>query len=257
MTSKQVMLMTAALLAAVVLGSAGCEWFEMIDFTGPPSDPLVSPYPTRHVWAIAPLRNESGTRYADGAVMADKLQRQLGAAANLDVLPVNRTIEAMQALQLAEIATPGQARQVLAKLGADGLVIGTITTYEPYDPPKLGLALELYVNEKVEQAESPDLRRLTVAPVDGPPTTAPLAGVPQPVSVVSTVLDGGDARVRDQIESYARRRGTEPDPNAWRRFRSSMDLFSEFGCYVMSWRLLEAEKNRLAPKPGDNSPARP
>jgi hypothetical protein len=255
MTSKQVMLMTA-LLAAVVLGAAGCEWYEMIDFTGPPVDPLVSPYPTRHVWAIAPLRNESGTRYADGAVMADKLQRQLGAAVNLDVLPVNRTLAAMQALHLVEVATPEQALAVLRKLGADGLVVGTITSYEPYDPPKLGLALELYVDDKVEQAENPDLRRLTVAVVDGTATTCPVAGPAQPVSLVSTVLDGGDARVRDQIERYARRRGTEPDPNAWRRYRSSMDLFSEFACYVMGWRLLDAEKTRLAPRPGANSPAR-
>jgi hypothetical protein len=256
MTSKQVMLMRTALLAALLLLLAGCEWFERIEFYGPTADPLVSPYPTRHVWAIAPLRNESGTRQADGLALADKLQRQLGAAANLDVLAVNRTIEAMEALRLTEITTPAEALAVLRKVGADGLVVGTITFYQPYDPPKLGMALELYVDAKVEQADAVDLRRLTVATTDGGPASAP-AGATQPVSVVSTVLDAADPTVREQLERYATKRGTEPDPNAWRRYRSSMDLYSEFASYVMSWRLLEAEKTRLAPSAGGNKSARP
>jgi hypothetical protein len=36
-----------------------------------------------------------------------------------------------------------------------------------------------------------------------------------------------------------------------------MDLYSEFASYVMSWRLLEAEKTRLAPLAGGNKSARP
>jgi hypothetical protein len=256
MTSKQVMLMKAALLAALVLWAAGCEWYEMIDFTGPPADPLVSPYPTRHVWAIAPLRNESGTREANGLTMADKLQRQLGSAANLDVLAVNRTLEAMEALHMERIATPADAQALLRKLGADGLVVGTITFYQPYDPPKLGLALDLYTSEQIEAADAMDVRRLTVATTDGSPTSGPAAGASQPVSVVSSVLDAADPRVRDQLEKYATRRGTESDPNAWRRYRSSMDLYSEFASYVMSWRLLEAEKSRLAAMAGGPNAAR-
>ena len=47
MTSKQVMLTTLALLA-------GC-----VDQPG--IKPLASPYPGRQVWAVAPLRNESGS----------------------------------------------------------------------------------------------------------------------------------------------------------------------------------------------------
>jgi hypothetical protein len=277
MTSKQVML-SAALLMAAALWAGGCHQIrEFIDtmndgvFTGPTADPLVAPYATRHVWAIAPLRNESGTRQADGLLLADKLHAQLANAANLEALPVNRTLEAMQALQLTEITTQAQAMQLLNKMGADGLIVGTITAYNPYDPPKLGLVLELYVNAKVDQSEVLDLRRLTVAPNDTAHPAPPYGGVPGapggtppggaggyrgPVSTVSAVLDAGDPDVCDQLQRYANKRDGAPDAEGWHRYRASMDLYSQFASYVMCWRLLDAEKSRLA-EAGGKQVARP
>jgi hypothetical protein len=162
----------------------------------------------------------------------------------------------MDALHMEQIKTPADAQALLRKLGADGLVVGTITFYQPYDPPKLGLALELYTSEQTEHADAVDVRRLTMAATDTTAASAPTTSPAQPVSVVSTVLDGADPGVRDQLEKYATRRGTESDPNAWRRYRSSMDLYSEFAGYVMSWRLLEAEKSRLAAIAGGPNAAR-
>lgn len=230
----------ALLAAALTLPVGGC-WAPQ------PAEPLTSPYPSRRLWAVAPLVNESGSLQADGLLMADQLQRQLENASNLDVLPVNRTIQAMESLGLRTIRTPTEAAALMRLLGVDGLLVGTITTWDSYDPPKIGLALELYTSPAVEHFDALQLRRLTVAA--RPPDSADETGAQprQPVSIVSAVLDAADPRVRQQLERYCLGRGPQNEKDAWRRYRLSIDRYSEFVAYVMSWRLLEAERRRLYP----------
>ena len=235
MTSEQVLL-----LVAVLIASNGCGLL-----TSREADPLHSPYSTRRVWAVAPLGNESGSVQADGWAMADHLVRQLENASNLDVLPVNRVLAAMQALEMSQITTPNDARQLLRSLGVDGLIVGTITAYHPYDPPKLGLAVELYVNTRVEHRSVIDVRRLARASTGRGSLPSP-ASVRQPISQISAVFDAAAPDVRDKLRQYAENRGQVPDEESWHRYRISMDLYSEFVSYVMSWRLLQAEAQRLA-----------
>ena len=71
MTSEQAM--RALLLALLACLMSGCELFDRY----PPIDPLVAPYATRRVWAVVPLRNETGSLQADGVRMAEQLARQL------------------------------------------------------------------------------------------------------------------------------------------------------------------------------------
>ncbi len=241
MTSKQVLLIAA--LAALAMPCVGCQTM----FPTPGAEPLRSPYGERRVWAIAPLRNESGSRQADGVVMADHLARQLENAGNLDVLPVNRTLAAMQAAGLGHIASPEDAAQIRGLLNADAILVGTITAYDPYDPPKLGLAVELYADASRSKHDPPlDVRELSRAPTGD----ATLANQPRSAtaasSVVSAVFDAADPHVRERLQRYANRRGPVSEPESWRRYRVSMDLYSEFVSYVVSWRLLREESQRIA-----------
>ncbi len=236
MTSKQVLLLIAT---ALLIG--GCSLLE-----GRGADPLHSPYLTRRVWAVAPLRNESGSLQADGQSLADDLVGHLENASNLDVLPVNRVLAAMEALDIAEVSTPAEAKQLLRALGVDGLVVGTITAYDPYDPPKLGLAVELYVNEQVEYYDSLNVRALAQASTD-PGTLPDPPALIQPINSVSAVLDASDPVVRKRLMRYAVNRGQVKETGSWHLYRISMDLYSDFASYVMSWRLLRAETLRVTP----------
>ena len=247
MTSEQVLLLTAKMLLI-----SGCTLM-----AGPGAEPLVSPYPTQRVWAVAPLRNESGNVQANGHTMADHLARQLENASNLDVLPINRTLAAMEALDITTVSNPSQARQILVSLGADALVIGTITAYDPYDPPKLGLAIELYVNKRVEYFDSLDVRKLA-RKATGQGALPPPPGMPrkQP-SNVSAFFDAADPSTRHRLMRYARDRSQEhhrPD-QPWQIYRINMDLYSEFVSYVMSWRLLRAETQRTTPPTTQPTPS--
>ena len=260
MTSKQAML----IVALAFLCPLGCGAVESVfDFNAVPA--LVSPYPTRHVWAVTPLRNESGHSHADGLALADHLARQLENAANLDVLPVNRTLKAMESLEIGRLETPEQAMRLLETLGVDGLIAGTITSYDPYDPPKLGMAIELYARPSVEHADRAMGQRASYSPTRRPtgpkldvlhrlswsatePSAPDRYELDQPVSVVSAMFDAADPDMRRGIRQYAKKRGAGPRSEAWHLYHISMDLYSEFVSYVMSWRLLREEELRLAPR---------
>ncbi len=236
MTSEQVM------LTLVVLTLGAC--------VSPPVEPvdrLSSPYGERRIWAVAPLRNESGSLYADGVKMADHVAYQLENAAGLDVLPVNRTLRAMEALGLRELTSKQDALRVLSALNADGLVVGTISAYDPYDPPRMGVALELYLHPRHWYEESPlDVRGLSRASTDEMSLpSAPSAT--QPVVAISAMMDARSPGTRENLERYAVNRGIAPTRESAVHYRINMDLYSEFVSYVMCWRLLKAEAQRIAP----------
>lgn len=243
MKSEQAMWMVLAL----VVCTAGCQYRG----AKKPQN-LSAPYGDRQVWAVAPLRNESGSLHADGLKTADQLAQRLETVMGLDVLPVNRVLAAMQSLEMREIATTEDAIQLRGVLGTDGLVVGTITSYDPYDPPKLGLAIELYIDPFRESLQSTDVRKLVRAATDemSLPTHHPNRPS-QPVSVVSGFYDAADPLVHKKLMSYASRHGGDEDDQVPKRdrrlYQIDMGLYTEFVTYLVSQQLLRVEEQRLAP----------
>ena len=253
MTSKQVMLgVTMAFLC-------GCAGMDVIRQTAPP---LASPYADRRVLAVAPLDNQSGSLHADVLRIADELAQQLEQAGGIDVLPVNRSLEAINALRLTRLAAPADAEQLLKVLGADALLVGTVTAYQPYDPPRLGLAIELYVRQPARRVgDSLNVRRLSRTASDATVEVSDVRQVGNPVTRISAVFDASSPLVRRAMRQYAFLRGADVDDtglnqyNPWRPdiethesqlYRINMDLFTQFVSYEMCWRLLAAEEARLA-----------
>lgn len=239
MTSEQVMLALCALLLPIV---GGCSVQRDADETPVPR--LMAPYQERQVWAVAPLRNESGSYQADGVKVADQLARQFEQADGIDVVPVSRVLAAMDALKMGAVASPQDAMRLRQVLGVDGLVVGTLSTWDPYDPPKLGLAVELYVDPDRDRRERIDVRGLSRAAVD---EDSRISSSPtgQPVTTVSAVYDAADPATRQWLQRYVVGRGPTDRATDWRTYRMSMDLYTEFVSYAVSWRLLHAEGRRM------------
>jgi len=232
-------------LAVALLGAMGCA-----GWGGDRGEPLSTPYVERQVWAVAPLRNESGSLQADGVRFADHPSRRPENPPRLDALPVTRVLSAMESAGLEAVRTPDEAERLRATLGADALVVGSLTAYEPYDPPKLGVAVELYAGPRaVHGTDLVDVRKLSRAPTDGAAKpAAPARRADQPVSAVSGYYDAASPRVRGLLRWYAVNRGVEAGHELnWQLYRISMDRYSEFVSYVIAAKLLEAERWRLTP----------
>ncbi|QDU72328.1 hypothetical protein [Mucisphaera calidilacus] len=243
MTSKQVLLT----LVVVVTCLTGCSLF------GPRRAPeLVSPYPETRVIAVVPFVNESGTTAADGQRVADSLTRSLDRSEGLVALPLTRVLTVMDQLGLSGVSSMGEARMLLQYLDAELLVVGTITAYDPYDPPRLGMAAEVY-EYLAPPVQMVDLRVMTKAGTSN--ETAPDERHSGRVLVsLSAMLDASNPRTRDRLMDYAVDRGVRPeDPDAWLHIKRSMNLYTDFACHELARRLLAAETIRLAPAEPDET----
>jgi len=211
---------------------------------------LSAPYGDRQVWAVVPLRNESGSLHADGLKAADQLAQRLETVMGLDTVPVNRVLAAMQSLDMPGVSDAADVAQLRSVLGVDALVVGTVTAYDPYDPPKLGIAIELYFDPQRQSANATNLRDLVRAGTDEITPPEQMNKPRGPVSVVSGFYDASDPAVHQQLVKYAASRGNqdEHDPErGWRLYQIDMDLYTEFVTYLVSKQLLRVEQTRLAP----------
>lgn len=235
-------------LLMLVMCLPGCVTLDGSDFVlipAQPAKPLASPYSQRHVFAVAPLNNESGSLYADRIELADKMRGHLENTSNIDAVSMSRVLDAMGQLGLNEIRSKSDALALLQALEVDGLVVGTVTNYDPYDPPKLGLAMELYIDDRMTASEVVDPRVMSnlTSDVNALPS---LTAAEQPVSVISAELNAENPDVRGAMDAYAVKRGAQDlKSEAGHRYRKSMALYSDFAMFVMTYRLMQAEDFRL------------
>lgn len=234
--------MRVLLLSVVLVPLVGCE-------TPRVEHRIEAPYAERQVWAVAPLRNESGSRSADGMQMADHLTRSFEQVQGIDALPLNRVLEAMDALKITGIRSREDAIHLREALGVDALVVGTVTHYDAYDPPKIGVALDLYAWPTQSSGKGLDIRGLSWAP------TADKAGIrrgtlyrpDQPVTTVSGYFDASGVGTKQLLDDYAYGRGSTPNTLHERRlYTINMNLFQEFAGHEMGSQLIWAEWQRLA-----------
>jgi len=247
----------AALALCITL--AGCSWRRADDLTAPRQH--LAPYDTTRaepVWAVYPLRNESGTSLAQSAQITDAVVAAAAQTRNLRVLPLNRTLEAMMALDLKSLATPDDARNLAEAMGADGIILGAITAWDPYTPTA-GLSLALYIRPGIlddQQAAAVDARALTWQPTDY--AYFPSSGYPDaPASSVAEHLDGKSHAVQMAVRDYAEGRSDPATALGWRRYLASAPLFTEFAAWHAVGRLLDREWIRLAARPVRSAAARP
>lgn len=217
---------------------------------------VAAPYDTTRgevLWAVVPLRNESGTSIVDVLTISDRVVEACAQVRGVRCLPLNRTIAAMRSLQMGEPQSPAEARQLAAQVGADAIIVGSITSYDPYNPPKFGLALALYARPGMMDRAAPDsidTQKLTYQPTEY--SYFPRSGFKNgeaPASVASVFLDGKNQQVQMDVKAYAEGRHDAVSALGWRRFLASMDLYTEFGAWYAVRRLLDHEWLRLARGP--------
>jgi len=244
MTSEQVRLILIRLLflAVVAVPLVGCQR-PMVERV------IEAPYGERQIWAIAPLRNETGSLHPDGLVMADQLARTFEQVEGIDVVPVNRVLEAMDALQMTGVRTREDAIRLREALAVDALVVGSMTQYDPYDPPKFGLALDLYAWPNDPAGNGLDIRGLSWAPTsDGAGINRRTLTRPdQPVTSVSGYFDAAGIGTKQLIDNYAYGRGATNNILHERRlYTINMNLFQEFVGHEVASQLIWAEWQRMA-----------
>jgi len=170
------------------------------------------------VWAIAPVINLSGQSAVDSILQADILYQQLQQVRGMTVVPVDRVVQTYAGLNIEKVESPQQAATVCDILGADGLIVATVTQYDPYTPPKMGASLVLF------RKPSGFHRELAEAQVTGHPSPIKPGQIKQAVGM----FDSADGTTRQALLDFSRGRTDPNGPMADREYFLSMDRYSGF-----------------------------
>jgi len=242
-------------LALTPLFTSGCASRDNDRLTAP--SVTVSPYDSIQggvLWAVAPVRNESGTTLVETIDLTDKIVAACAQVRGVRVLPANRTAQAMRALGLREISNAPDAKRVAARMGADAIVVGSVTAYDPY-VPTIGLSLALFTRPGSpidETTRSGDPRALTMQTSERAPQRR--AALPDaPASVVSEHFDGKNHQVLMDVRNFATGRSESGTALNWKRYVASMPLFEEFASAASVDRLVQAEWLRVGRFPAMNT----
>jgi hypothetical protein len=107
-------------------------------------EPVVhNPFPQLSRVAVAPFFNQSDEPTVDGRQFALAYYAELQAVPGFEVVPLGVVEEAILEHQV-RLSNPGEARRLAKALGVDAVVIGAVTDYSPYYPPRCGLRVEWY-----------------------------------------------------------------------------------------------------------------
>ena len=202
---------------------------------------LHAPVGAPALWAVAPLANESGTTAVDRIHITDLLTEQLQQVRGINTVPVNRVLLAMQTLRIRSIATAEQASRVMNVLGIDGLVVGTITSWDPYQPPKLGLAVQLFTAMDEPARMNVDPQSMRTATTEAPSTPTPAQAMAQ----AAGIWDASNHHTLATLERYAQGRTRLNSAYGPDLHLVDMDLYTQFVAYQLVEKLLRDEQNRL------------
>jgi curli biogenesis system outer membrane secretion channel CsgG len=177
-------------------------------------------------------------------MLADNLVGAITDVQGISCLPFNRTLAAMQQLGLSRITNSAEAQMLANALGADGIVVGSITSYNAYTP-ELGVALALFAKPGAmrTRGENWSPKELRTATTDQP-TVAAISSAP--LAQVHERFDAKNNQVLMDVQAFADGREKQQSAMGWRRYLASMDLFSQFAMYRATDALVQQEWVRLA-----------
>jgi len=128
------------LLCGVLVGLSGCS----LVLPEVSQQPVIrNPFPQLSRVAVAPFFNHSDEPTVNGRVVAAAYFAELQRTPGFEVVPIGVVEEAIIANRV-DLSGPGEARRLAELLGVDAVVVGSITDYSSYYPPRCGLRVEWY-----------------------------------------------------------------------------------------------------------------
>jgi hypothetical protein len=127
------------LIVAVLLASSGCGLLPQVVH-----EPVIrNPFPQLQRVAVAPFFNLSNEKTVDGLQFANAYFAELQMIPGFEVVPPSVVGEAIFQNQL-QLDNAQDARRLAELLGVDVVVVGAVTDYSPYYPPRVGLRVEWF-----------------------------------------------------------------------------------------------------------------
>jgi hypothetical protein len=127
------------LIAGYLLACSGCTFFPQIS-----RQPIIhNPFPQLSKVAIAPFFNHSAEPTVDGRQFALAYFNELQVIPGFEVVALGRVEQCMQENGIT-LASAEEVRKLAQLLEVDALVVGAVTDFSPYYPPRCGMEVQWY-----------------------------------------------------------------------------------------------------------------
>ena len=202
------------------------------------------------VGSVAPAINLSGEQNVDPLLQADILFGQAQTIRGVAMIPVNRVAQVYAALKLEKVESADQAAIVCDLLGCDALIVPTVTSFDPYSPPKFGCSLELFGKPRnfavPKNIDPRDLVREATPPVASGMSDAQQAMQRSGAFVQAVgMFDAANGTVRQAVLDYAVGRNDPEGPLGSKEYFMNMDRYCGFAYHALLGDLV----NKLSPAP--------
>ncbi len=128
------------LIAGIALGTSGCNLI-IPEISHQPT--IHNPFPQLSKVAIVPFFNQSDDPTVDGREFALAYFAELQSVPGFEVVPLGVVEEAIQDEQI-DLSNPAGIRHLADVLEVDAVVVGAVTDFTPYYPPRCGMRVEWY-----------------------------------------------------------------------------------------------------------------
>ena len=199
-------------------------------------DPIVeNPFPEVRQIAVAEFRDWSG-QGVDGWALADFFAAELAQVGFFEVLPVMQ-VKAAAAEAGLDSKDPTSALLIAKRLQADAVVLGGVTTYDPYIPKRLGLSVVMLTTGADLSPEGVrlimELERTGKAMRVFSPSAA--EGI---IAYKARIFDASYNEVVEEAKAYAARRKGRQGPLGWRAYVEITEEFLRFACNRLIHQML-------------------
>jgi len=126
-------------LSLLLVIAAGCSAFP--DVVHQPQ--IHNPFPQLSRVAVLPFYNQSAEPTVDQDEVALAYYNELQAIPGFEVVPVGVTKRLVEASGI-ELKSPRDFQQLARYLDVDAVVVGSVTEFTPYYPPRMGLSVRWY-----------------------------------------------------------------------------------------------------------------
>lgn len=211
-----------------------------------------NPYRESKSLAIAVFVNQSGSDTLDMVEVTRRFYIELQRIEGLEVMPVQRVVQEMYSQGIDVVDTPEKAVALASELGVDGMIVGAITEYDPYNPPRVGVIIQLYASRsRLETGQDTSSQTRDTSGMN--PGEIVRKGQPfemvgdesvKPVQMVVRIFDADKLEVIKRLKSYARSRAGAEKPLSWERYKTSREYLG-FVAHESICELLAKEWDRL------------
>lgn len=102
-----------------------------------------NPFPQLHRVAVLPFYNQSAEPTVDGEAVAIAYYNELQAIPGFEIMPIGVAKQMLSASGI-EPRTSADFQKLARLMNVDAVLVGSVTEYSPYYPPRMGIAVDWY-----------------------------------------------------------------------------------------------------------------